>query len=49
VPAWTGISFCLAAIVFPLSRIPRIEWMARIADLAMFIPSVAIAGQIFRK
>ena len=49
VPAWTGILFCLAAIAFPLSRIPRIEWMAHIADLAMLIPSVAIAGQIFRK
>lgn len=49
VPVWIGILFCLAAIVFPLSRIPRVEWMAHIADLAMLVPSVAIAWQILRK
>src|SRR5436190_3157009 len=49
VPVWIGILFCLAAIVFPLSRIPRVEWMAHIADLAMLIPSAAIARQILRK
>jgi hypothetical protein len=49
VPVWIGILFCLAAIVFPLSRIPRVEWMAHIADLAMLVPSVAIARQRLRK
>ena len=49
VPAWTALLFCLAAIAFPLSRIPRIEWMAHIADLAMLIPSAAIAWQMLRK
>ena len=49
VPAWIGISFCGAAIAFPLSRIPRVEWVAHIADLAMLIPSAAIAWQILRK
>ena len=49
VPVWIGILFCLAAIAFPLSRIPRIEWIAHMADVAMLIPSVAMAGQILRK
>jgi hypothetical protein len=49
VPVWIGILFCLAAIAFPLSRIPRIEWMAHIADPAMLIPSAAMAWQMLRK
>jgi hypothetical protein len=39
----------VAAIAFPLSRIPRVESMAHIADLAMLIPSAAIAWQILGK
>jgi drug/metabolite transporter (DMT)-like permease len=49
VPAWISILFCVAAIAFPLSRIPRIAWMAHVADLAMFIPSYAIGWEILRK
>ena len=49
VPAWLGLLFCLAAIAFPLSRIPRIEWMAHIADFVMLVPSAAIAWQMLRK
>jgi len=49
VPVLTGLLFCVAAIGFPLSRISRIEWMAHIADLAMLIPSAAIAWQMLRK
>jgi len=49
VPVLTGLLFCVAAIGFPLSRIYRIEWMAHIADLAMLIPSAAIAWQMLRK
>ena len=49
VPVWISALFCVAAITFPLSRIPRIEWMAHIADLAMLIPSAAVAAQILKK
>jgi len=49
VPVLTGLLFCVAAMGFPLSRISRIEWMAHIADLAMLIPSAAIAWQMLRK
>ena len=48
-PVWISVLFCVAAITFPLSRIPRIEWMAHIADLAMLIPSAAVASQILKK
>jgi len=48
-PTWICILFCFAALAFPLSRIPRIEWMAHIADLAMLVPSAAIALGMLRK
>ena len=49
VPVWISVLLCVAAIAFPMSRIPRIEWVAHIADLAILIPSVAIAREILRK
>jgi len=49
VPAWISILFCLAAIAFPLSRMPRIAWIAHVADLALFIPSCAIGWEMLRK
>ena len=39
---WIGLLFCLGAIAFPLSRIPRIELVAHIADVLLLIPSVYI-------
>ena len=49
VPLWIGILFCGAAIAFPLSRIPRVEWIAHFADLALLIPSFAIGWEMLRK
>jgi hypothetical protein len=49
VPVWISILLCVAAVAFPLSRIPRIEWGAHIADLAMLIPCIAIAREILRR
>jgi hypothetical protein len=45
---WVGLMFCLGAIAFPLSRIPRIEWVAHIADVCLFIPCAIVALQILR-
>jgi hypothetical protein len=39
-PVWTGLLICLGAIAFPLSRIPRIESLAHIADFLLAIPLV---------
>ena len=38
IPMWTGVLISLGAIAFPLSRIPRIEVIAHIADLFLVIP-----------
>ena len=50
VPVWIGILFCLAAISFPLARIPpRTPWIAHITDLVLVIPCTVIALQILGK
>ncbi|WP_020595489.1 hypothetical protein [Spirosoma panaciterrae] len=38
VPYWVGFVLCAGAIAFPVSRISRIEWIAHVADLLLFIP-----------
>jgi hypothetical protein len=42
VETWLGILICLGAVAFPLSRIPRIEIIAHVADLLFAIPIVII-------
>ncbi|HTE23214.1 hypothetical protein [Flavitalea sp.] len=37
-PVWTGILISISGLAFPLSRIPRIEWIAHVCDALMFIP-----------
>ena len=50
VPLWMSILFCMAAIAFPFGRVPpRNEWIAHITDLALLIPSIAIAREILRR
>ncbi|MPR37006.1 hypothetical protein [Salmonirosea aquatica] len=44
IPAWTGLLLGLGAIAFPLSRIPRVEWVAHLADLLLFVPMLYIGG-----
>lgn len=46
-PAWVGILLCLAGIAFPLSRIPRIELVAHIADFLLLVPLVYIGVKYF--
>ena len=45
VPAWTAVLICLGAIAFPLSRIPRIETVAHVADILLVIPLLYIGLQ----
>jgi hypothetical protein len=40
VQLWVGVLLCLAAILFHLSRILRIETIAHIADITLLIPTV---------
>jgi len=48
VPAWLGTLICLAAIAFPVSRIPRIALIAHLTDLLLFIPLSFIGIRFFR-
>jgi hypothetical protein len=38
IPTWTAVLICLGAVAFPLSRIPRIEVIAHIADILLAMP-----------
>jgi hypothetical protein len=38
IPLWTGILMGLGAIAFPVSRIPRIELIAHMADFLLAVP-----------
>lgn len=38
VPRWVGALLCVAAIVFPLGRIPDIQALFHLSDLLLFIP-----------
>lgn len=46
VMVWIGILFCLGAIAFPVSRIPRVELIAHIADFLLLVPA-AYVGIVF--
>ena len=38
IPLWAGLLLCVAAIAFPVSRIPRIELLAHLADVLLLVP-----------
>lgn len=42
IPPWIGILLVLGAIAFPISRIPRIAWLAHVADLLLVVPVLFI-------
>lgn len=48
-PFWIAISFCLAGIAFPLSRISRTEWIAHVADLLLLVPTIAVGFKINKR
>lgn len=45
IQVWTGVLICLGAIAFPVSRIPRIEFIAHFADLLLVTPLSYIGVQ----
>ena len=49
VPVWCGVLICLGAIAFPTSRIPRIQWIALLADLSLLVPLFWMSWQHFRR
>jgi hypothetical protein len=38
IPLWAGLLLCIAAIAFPVSRIPRIQLLAHLADVLLLVP-----------
>jgi hypothetical protein len=48
IPLWCGTLLGLGGIVFPVSRIPHIRWVASGADLLILVPLLWLASQSFR-
>ncbi|SHE93979.1 hypothetical protein SAMN05444392_10549 [Seinonella peptonophila] len=47
-PWWIGLMWTIAAIGFPISRIPpRIELFAHVVDILMFVPAIYITWKYF--
>jgi hypothetical protein len=40
---WIAVLLCAGAILFPVSRIARVEWLAHVADIIFFVPCFRIA------
>jgi hypothetical protein len=47
-PRWAGLLLAAGALLFPVARIPRIEFVAVAVDLLMLIPAVYLAAVIVR-
>jgi hypothetical protein len=48
VPIWCGILLCVGGVSFPAGRIPRIEAVAHMTDLLLFIPAAWIGLRYLR-
>jgi hypothetical protein len=48
VASWVGITFALAGLLFPLSRIPRNELIAHVVDVFMLIPLIYLSLQLLQ-
>lgn len=42
-PVPVALLICAAAILFPLSRVPRVEWIAHLVDVLLVVPFVFAA------
>jgi hypothetical protein len=47
VPGWVGIMIVLSAVLFPVSRITRVEMIAHIDDMLMLVPMGYLGFRIF--
>jgi hypothetical protein len=46
---WVGVLFILSGICFPLSRIPRNEMLAHVADMLLALPMIYTGYQFLQK
>ncbi len=49
IPLWLGLSLVIAAIGFPLSRIPRIDWLAHLDNALLVVSMVILAFKLHRR
>ncbi|SEN75525.1 hypothetical protein [Lihuaxuella thermophila] len=49
VPVWAGILLAAGALLFPVSRIPRLELVAHATNLLLLIPLVCIGWTLWNK
>ncbi|HNQ13739.1 MAG TPA: hypothetical protein PKM16_11085 [Bacteroidia bacterium] len=47
IPRWAAIALIVAGIGFPLSRIPRIDWLAHIDNGLLLLSMIVIANQFY--
>lgn len=47
-PGWAAIMLMVAAVGFPLSRIPRIEWLAHLDNVLLLVSMLVIAFSFYR-
>lgn len=48
-PFWVSFLICLGAVAFPISRISRIEAVAHVADILLFLPIAFLGWQLLTK
>jgi hypothetical protein len=48
-PRWVAILICIAAIIFPLGRVLRVDWVAYFADLLMVLPFGYLAWRAWQR
>lgn len=48
IPVWLAITFIIAAVGFPLSRIPRIEWLAHLDNALLLFSMIIMALKFYR-
>lgn len=48
IPAWLGVMLVIAAVGFPLSRIPRLPWLAHIDNMLLLFSMVVMAFTLFK-
>lgn len=49
IPFWLGLILVIAAVGFPLSRIPRIDWLAHLDNALLLFSMVILAFKLYWK
>lgn len=47
-PRWTAVVLAVGAVAFPVSRIPRVEWVGHLADVLLLVACASLAWARWR-